>query len=206
MKKRLLPLLLAVAVILCACGFTSVDALTKKQDALHEAANILRHAGYKEDNGIIKMLQRHWWAAEETKQDIIGRRSYTENDVVLLAKTVWAEARGLNQTEQSAVIWCVLNRCDAWEQTIAETVTAPNQFAYYQWAPVEEDIVTLTRDVLDRWEAEKAGETDVGRTLPKEYLWFWGDGEHNWFRTEFVGGEIWKWEMMSPYGDSTLPG
>ena len=201
MKKRILPLFLAAVMVLAMCGFTSAQALETKQAKLHEAANILRSVGFKEDNPLIRMLQEQWWAAEHTKRQIESRRTYTEEDVTLIAKTVWAEARGLNDTERSAVIWCILNRCDAWEQTIKETVTAPNQFAYYAGSPVEEDIVRLTRDVLDRWEAEKAGETDAGRTLPKEYLFFWGDGEHNWFRTEFVGGEIWRWELEGPYTD-----
>lgn len=46
---------------------------------------------------------------------------------------------------------------------------------------------------------EKDGETEVGRVLPREYLFFTGDGEHNHFRTEWEGGQTWDWSLRSPY-------
>ena len=54
-------------------------------------------------------------------------------------------------------------------------------------------------DFIDRWQREKQGETDVGRVLPPEYLFFGGDGKHNTFRTEWDGGEYWDWSWPSPY-------
>ena len=39
---------------------------------------------------------------------------YTERDVEMLAKTIWAEARGVpSDAEKAAVAWCALNRLDA---------------------------------------------------------------------------------------------
>lgn len=35
--------------------------------------------------------------------------------------------------------------------------------------------------------------------LPREYLFFTGDGEHNHFRTEWDGGQVWDWSLQSPY-------
>lgn len=46
-------------------------------------------------------------------------------------------------------------------------------------------VEALVLDVLGRWEEEKQGQENVGRTLPAEYLFFWGDGWHNHFTTEF---------------------
>lgn len=46
----------------------------------------------------------------------------------------------------------------------------------------------LARVTLARWELEKMGYIDVGRTLPSEYLYFSGNGEYNTYRTEYIGG------------------
>jgi len=123
---------------------------------------------------------------------------YTDSDVELIAKTVWQEAGGIpNEDEQAAVVWCILNRVDAprWGDTIAEVVTAPHQFAYYESSPVTEDLKKLAEDVLERWKQEKEGEADVGRVLPEEYVFFDGDGSHNYFRSEYERtGEYWDFE------------
>ena len=39
----------------------------------------------------------------------------------------------------------------------------------------------------------------AGRVLPKEYLFFGGDGTHNYFRTKWDGGTVWDWSLPSPY-------
>lgn len=68
--------------------------------------------------------------------------------------------------------------------------------------PIEQDeAVTekLALDVIERWLDEKDGETEVGRVLPREYLFFTGDGKHNHFRKEWDGGQVWDWSLQSPY-------
>lgn len=121
-----------------------------------------------------------------------------------LAKTVYGEARGCSTTEQTAVIWCVLNRvddeCAFWPDDIIGVATQPEQFhGYYAGHPVTQEHYALALDVIDRWQREKNGEADVGRVLPPEYLYFHGDGEHNHFRTEYTGGQTWDWSLDSPY-------
>lgn len=129
--------------------------------------------------------------------------TYTGEDVELIAKTVWQEARGIpSKAEQAAVVWCILNRVDddRWGDTIAEVVTAPHQFAYDAGAPVTDELRRLAEDVLERWRREKKGETDVGRVLPAEYVFFDGDGSHNHFRREYEHtGEYWGFEGENPY-------
>ena len=71
--------------------------------------------------------------------------------------------------------------------------------AYDPTNPVLPVLKELALDVIDRWQREKQGETDVGRVLPPEYLFFGGDGKHNTFRTEWDGGEYWDWSWPSPY-------
>ncbi len=123
-----------------------------------------------------------------------------EADVEMLAKLVWGEARGCSTTEQAAVIWTVLNRVDSedpiFPDTIQEVVTQPWQFIGYDPNhPVEQDKVDLARDVLTRWLT--GGE---GRVLPKEYVFFHGDGIHNHFRIEYQhNGQYWDWSLDSPY-------
>lgn len=126
-------------------------------------------------------------------------------DVEMLAKLLYGEARGVeSETEQAAVVWCVLNRVDATGYAcggnIEQTVTFKNQFTGYDPDnPVEPELAKLAKDVLTRWYAEKAGYTNVGRVLPKKYLYFMGDGHHNHFTTEYKGDDCWDWELDSPY-------
>ena len=122
----------------------------------------------------------------------------------VLAKTVYGEARGCSTTEQAAVIWCVLNRVDSecafYPDDIIGVVTQPEQFIGYNAGyPVTQEHYDLALDVIDRWQREKNGEADVGRVLPAEYFFFYGDGQHNHYRTEYIGGQTWDWSLDSPY-------
>lgn len=134
---------------------------------------------------------------------------YTDRDAKALAKMVWGEARGVvelddatSECQMAATVWTVLNRYDAgFEDSIFDVVTAPHQFyGYNKSHPVNDDILKLVYDVLDRWNAEKHGVKNVGRVLPAEYLWFHGDGDNNWFRDEFRGASgYWDWSLGDPY-------
>lgn len=137
---------------------------------------------------------------ELTSDDII-QITINQSDVELIAKTVYGEARGCSVMEQSAVIWCILNRVDAGYGTIKEVITAPYQFAGYNSKhPVKPVFEELARDVLIRWQIEKHCLGNVGRTLPSNYLFFHGDGKHNYFRNAYDGDyDIWEWEFFNPY-------
>lgn len=130
---------------------------------------------------------------------------YTEAEVEMIAKTVYGEALvTYSETEMSAVVWCILNRVDsngyACGNSIEYVVTYPGQFSgYSQSNPVTSEIDALVRDVLDRWYAEKNGSTDVGRTLPAEYIYFIGDGYTNYFSKEWKSTDYWNWSLESPY-------
>ena len=118
----------------------------------------------------------------------------------ILAKLVWGEARGCSTTEQAAVVWCVLNRVDDGQGDIAEVATAPCQFyGYDPGNPMDAEILALVQDVLIRWSMEHSCVGSVGRVLPKEYLYFTGDGAHNYFTTGWQGGQTWDWSLASPY-------
>lgn len=125
----------------------------------------------------------------------------TDYEVELIARTIWGEAGGCYDADhRAAVAWCILNRVDAWGQSIEEVVTSEGQFhGYIWWGECPEEHLELAEDVVSRWEREQNGEEDVGRVLPSDFLWFYGDGSHNHFRNSFLGGWTWDWSAESPY-------
>lgn len=140
----------------------------------------------------------------ETAQE---QEAHDQETLIALARTVWGEARGCTTTEQAAVLWCVLNRADRdeWPNDPLEVVQQPSQFAGYDPEnPVWPEHLELAADVLGRWELEKTAVGDVGRVLPKEYVYFDGDGLHNYFWTEFQGHDAWDWSLESPYKEETV--
>ena len=127
---------------------------------------------------------------------------------IALAKAMWGEDRGGTTTEKAAVAWCVLNRVDSDDPSFPDDVISVcaqdypcKQFdGYNPDYPVEPELLALAEDVLARWELEKLGVGTVGRVLPPDYLYFEGDGQHNYFRREYIhSGETWDWSLESPY-------
>ena len=132
--------------------------------------------------------------------DLTPPTEYDTDVIEALAKMVWGEARGCSKTEQAATVWCVLNRVDDGYGDILSVLLAPNQFQGYDSSnPVSPEIAALVKDVRIRWEIEKECVGGVGRVLPKDYLWFTGDGRHNHFRNEYRSDETWDWSLPSPY-------
>lgn len=128
---------------------------------------------------------------------------YTDEDVITMAKVMYREARGVGSITQIACVgWVACNRVDAgaFGDTITEVLTAPGQFAWIPDTPVEEWLVEIAEDVLQKWSIEKSTGEYCGRVLPAEYLYFHGDGEVNWFRIEYEhNGQYWDYSLPSPY-------
>ena len=127
---------------------------------------------------------------------------FTNEEIDHITKTVWGEARGLSKTHQAGVVWAILNRCDdgRFGKDVIGVVTAPSQFAGYRSGnPVDPEIRDLVVDVLDRYSQEKAGIDNVGRVLPKEYLYFRGNGKVNLFSKKWNSNNVWDWSLESPY-------
>ena len=124
----------------------------------------------------------------------------SEYDAQLIAKTLYGEYRGPDKLQQAAVAWCILNRTDHYGESVEDIVTAPNQFmGYSKHNPVDEELYATAVDVLRRHALEKAGMEEVGRILPKEYMWFAGDGQKNHFRNKYSSGQRWDWSLPNPY-------
>ena len=126
---------------------------------------------------------------------------FTEDDAVDLAKVLLRECGGVpSKTERACVAWCVLNRVDEYESSVYDVLREPNQFAFSESTEVRNDLYELAEDVLMRWNDEKNGILDSGRVLPREYMYFHGDGVHNYFRNAFSGDyDIWDYSIESPY-------
>ena len=142
-----------------------------------------------------------------SSSDVQVEYEIAESDINYLAKTLYGEARGIeSKMEKAAVCWCILNRVDSDEydfkdmKTIKDVVTAPNQFmGYNKDNPLVDELVDIAEDVLIRWRMEKDGVVEVGRVLPAEYTYFYGDGDRNWFRTDWRSKEFWDWSWDNPY-------
>ena len=134
--------------------------------------------------------------------ELVIENNFTNEEIDHIAKTVWGEARGLSKTHQAGVVWTILNRCDdgRFGKGVIGVVTAPSQFAGYRSGnPVDPEIRELVVDVLDRYSQEKAGIKNVGRVLPKEYLYFRGNGKVNLFSKKWNSNNVWDWSLKSPY-------
>lgn len=104
------------------------------------------------------------------------------------ALMAWGEYSGTDYAQRTAPIWCACNRADAWGQTLEEVMHSDAFHGLLTEREVPAEWYDLARETLARWELEKAGYIDVGRTLPSEYLYFSGNGVVNVYRTEYIGG------------------
>jgi hypothetical protein len=113
---------------------------------------------------------------------------FTDDDIEMLAKMVFGEARGCTPEEQSLVVWTVLQRVDApdWQNTIREVVTARRQFVGYREShPVDPDIYALCAAELAYWREGGEPPTHEIYAPSTPYYFFDGDGRNNWFREEY---------------------
>lgn len=96
--------------------------------------------------------------------------NYTQEDIKLLAKCGWMEARGEGTMGMLAVMHCVANRVGAvgFPKTLSQVIFSPNAFSWtradnpeYGLEPPADDPQYLT--ALDDAEFVLAGESDVTR-------------------------------------------
>lgn len=209
--KKIIIIMMSVMLVCVAVTPASAE-WTETQVKSHTIATMARSMGLADDNPIIAEASRIWWmeqqaveqAEAEAKAEFL--QSY-HNEVVMIAKVMYCEAKGISsKRELSMIAWTILNRFDngGFGSTIPDIITARNQFAYRSSVPTVNqcgiDLLSLAEDVLLRWQAEREGEVNVGRTLPKCYCFYWGDGHHNYFRTSDRGkGYLWFEGYGDPY-------
>lgn len=216
-NRIIIVLLICVVVMLSACAAELKEELALTQNELNENKALLEQTteelmaetnranelneSLSEANLMLEDANKIIEALKDEKYNI--GYTITNAEINMIAKTVWGEARGCSKLQQSGVVWCILNRVDNghWGDTVAEVVTAPSQFhGYSSDFPVDDDIKALVKDVVARWQLEKLGCGNVGRTLPSQFLYFASnDKGTNTFRTSAGGGEKWDWGWGNPY-------
>ena len=138
---------------------------TAKQDALHEAADLLRAAGFSDDDPAIKALSDAWWRDQEAL-DIIAKVVAHEAD------PQWCEWE-----HSVAVAVVVLNRVASpyFPNTVKEVVAAPGQYLPAYTYGFE----NTSRLAYEAAKAAMDGEHDVPADC------YWQD-------THIQGTSIWK--------------
>lgn len=212
--KKIMATTMACAMCVPTIAYaTTLENLNTQQKVAHQIAELARSINLSEEHSIITSAQDIWWNAQENIKSGNYENSkpkyikyYTNNDVLMLAKVAFCESRGIkSKTEIACIMWTILNRFDTgkYGNSIAAVIKMPHQFAYRNSAPTVSDygydLKTLAEDVLSRWNREKNGETNVGRVLPKSYMWYGGNGVHNYFRNAYSGGTRWNYSLESPY-------
>lgn len=125
-----------------------------------------------------------------SQQDVLNTAMEAISDelVAEAALLAWGEYSGSDYAQRTAPIWCACNRADAWGQTLEDVMHSDAFHGLLTEREVPEEWYDLARETLARWELEKMGYIDVGRTLSSEYLYFSGNGVVNVYRTEYIGG------------------
>lgn len=124
-----------------------------------------------------------------------------ERDICFIAQTIFGEARGMSKYEMSLVAWCIINRADSpnFPNTIEGVVSQSGQFhGYSEDNPIEKTCYEIAKDVYIRWNMENQVVGSVGRTLPKDYLFFYGKDGHNKFRIANTGAGYWDFTDVYP--------
>ena len=170
--------------ILCGCGYMIVLALCGAYLAWVALSVPQLKGGAAEpvQKTLILPVEKGAWV-EPVEEPEPEPTDWSE-EAGYIARTLYGEARGCSAYEQEQVVWCILNRVDdeQFPDSVQAVVTQAGQFyGYSPENPVWDCLYALAWDVLDRWQAEKAGE-ESGRNLERGYLYFSGDGQKNTFR------------------------
>ena len=206
-KSSVLILVGLVFVTFCSMTYNKNDDATiiaeepdkaTKIETFQQAQDVLKKS---EETKINYANTIHVLVTPRQKLLIQDKIANMNQEIEMLAKGIYREARGESKEYQAAVAWCVLNRVDSsrYASTIEKFITSPNQFAWYPNTPVKKSHLKLAKDVVTRWLLEKEGYKNVGRTLPNNYFFFAGDGVHNYFRKNFDSTTYWDWSLKSPY-------
>lgn len=157
---------LCVVMATPAKAYEGVRITTAKQDALHQAAELLRNAGFSDDSEPIRALSEAWWQEQE--------------DLDIIAKVIQHEADpAYCEWEHSLAVGVViLNRVASpyfHGDTVKEVVAWPGQYLpSYTWG-----FENVPRRCYDAAKAVMDGDHDI----PSDVYW----------QAEFPQGkEIWK--------------
>jgi len=143
---------------------------TAKQEALHQAADILRDVGYTDDSVEIKTLQAAWMAEQE--------------NLNIVARVVMGEAGYCPWEHKVAVAAVVVNRTKSpyFPSTVREVVAQPYQYTTLYLTGFEK----TTRECYEAAKVALDGTDDV----PDDVIW----------QAEFVQGTSVWWASVVDTG------
>lgn len=211
MPVKLYRLVAATVALFAAVCFSGPDTEVDDTEIIQEPEIIVSEIEPEIEEPTLPIAKNYVNAPEVQEQQdeepIDYSEYYTAEDVELIASIVYGEVSDVGTTtEKAAIVWTILNRVDAWDQTIKEVTMMPNQFWRGGMENTNELSVEARRvtvDVLQRWVREHNGETDVGRVLPPEYLYFRAgpNGTRIVFTLDCPGYVFYEFDMGNPYGE-----
>lgn len=143
---------------------------TARQDALHEAAELLRAAGLSDDDPAIKALSAEWWEEQESLD--------------IVARVVMGEAGGCPWEHQVAVAAVVVNRVNSpyFADTVRDVVASPGQYTTLYLTGFDK----TSRQCYEAAKTALDGTDDV----PDDVIWQaeFPQGTEVWWRSEVDTG------------------
>ena len=202
MRKTIIAIIMIVMILLlqafsCAeTGLLTFDSPTERETVYE------RKIAHKKTDADVFMA-----SLDDVMKEELVRSVISENDEIKMAKMLWGEDRANPMYMRAAIIWCVYNRMDTGHESIDNIINDTSFPGYRESHPVKDWAVSLIRDVTIRYVLELNGFTDVGRVLPKEYLFYeQPEGKYyHIFKTKLKyndpSNKIWDWSLPSPYND-----
>jgi hypothetical protein len=182
--------MIVLFVAVCIILVTPVGAYdggritTARQDALHEAADLLRAAGLPDSDPAIMVLSAEWWAEQEALD--------------IVARVVQGEAGACPWMHQVAVAAVVVNRVKSpyFPDTVRDVVAAPGQYTTLYLSGFDK----TSRQCYEA--AKKALDGDSG--VPEDVIWQaeFVQGTEVWWRSEVDTG----WYQSVTYFCRGIPG
>lgn len=135
-------------------------------------------------------------------------KHFPESTYIKGAIMLYGEAGGVDSiVERSGCLWIACNRVLSdnpfFPNDLESVIEQESQFDGYTidgtYTKADYDLAV---DVFERFYREQNGEPsdEVGRTIPVDYLFFIGDGEHNYFsKTQNGTPYVWGSMFVSPY-------
>ena len=173
-----------------------------------EIQRAMEKACIKEDTVELEIQAAEPVVVEAVVKEVTIVKHFPESTYIKGAIMMHGEAGGIpSQTEQSGPLWVACNRVDSddpfFPDDLESVIEQKWQFdGYTPGGTYTQAEYELAVDVFERWYREKHGESaeSVGRTLPSEYIYFTGDGVHNYFRKTQKGSiYVWGSVLPSPY-------
>jgi spore germination cell wall hydrolase CwlJ-like protein len=185
--NRILTIFLTWFYIVCLVVPVETERLTFPKTETYEAicpTYIIRHI--KGENIEAKREAK-------LKAVQVPPRHWTYDDIDVISRMVWGEARGVSRNEQKLVVWTVIKRLDMGNSgnSLIGVVRAPSQFhGYSPNFPVTPEIREMVIEVLEAWERGETALVYYPFATTPYYLYFgarrWNGWSHNFFRETWM--------------------